>query len=203
MRVWMIAEAALYTRLKTENIVYVDPALAMEDFEDAYAWMRSQMALRLPHYEGHWRWWAWVHPPCGHIRPDLRARQPYHNGWPTGTACVRMGLDVPDTELLLSDFDMWHAALNNSPLVSSDEEWDAIEDLPEPERQSAKEAAWPRMFALDEPPDPFWDGTRTQRVVQACFEALRLPDVREVTVFRASHARLVNSSAVESCNLLS
>src|SRR5690242_12200595 len=153
MRVWMIAEATLYTRLSENQVLYVDPALTDEDFGDAYVWMRGQMALHNPHYGGHWPWWAWVRPPCGHARPDLRERQLYHNGWPTGTPCMRLELDVPDVEVLPSDFDMWHAVLNNSPLVSSDEEWDAIEALPEPERQAAKEAAWPRLFALDESPD--------------------------------------------------
>lgn len=189
MRVWMIAEATLYARLKAERLLYVDPALADEDFADAYAWMRRQMALRLPHYEGHWPWWAWARPPCGHARPDLRERQLYHNGWPMGTACMRLELDVPDTDVLLSDFDMWHAVLNISPLVSSDEEWDAIEALPEPEQRSVKEATWPRLFALDEPPNPFWDGTDRQRTVQACFETLRLADVRDVTMFRARPTR--------------
>jgi uncharacterized protein DUF3841 len=189
MRVWMIAEATLYARLSADRVLYADPALAMEGFEDAYAWMRSQMALRLPHYGGHWPWWAWVHPPCGHLRPDLRERQLYHNGWPEGTVCMRLELDVPDVELLLSDFDMWHAVLNISPLVSSDEEWDAIEGLPEPEQRSVKEATWPRLFALDEPQDPFWHGTDRQRTVQACFETLRLADVCHVTMFRTRPTR--------------
>lgn len=188
MRAWMIAEASLYTRLKQAQILFPDPALAMPEFEDAYAWMRGQMALRLPRYEGHWPWWAWVRPPCRHVRPDLRERQLYHNGWSTGTACVRLELEVPDADVLLSDFDMWHAVLNNSPLVSSDEEWDAIEALPETVRQSAREVTWPRMFAIDEPPDPFWNGSYA-RVVQACFETLRLVDVREVTQFRARPTR--------------
>lgn len=184
MRVWMIAEAALYHRLQQEHTLFVDPALAMPDFEDAYTWMRAQMTLHLPSYAGHWPWWAWARPPCGHARPDLRARHPYHNGWPAGTACVRLGLDVPDAEALLSDFDMWHAVLNNSPLVPSDEEWDAIEALPEPMRQSARAATWPGMFAVDGPLVPFWNGVDGFRVVQACFETLRLADVHEVTVFR-------------------
>jgi Domain of unknown function (DUF3841) len=189
VRVWMIAEATLYDRLKAERVLYVDPTLTDEDFGDAYAWMRGQMALHIPGYGGHWPWWAWVRPPCGCVRPDLRKRQLYHNGWPAGTACMRLELDVPDIELLLSDFDMWHAVLNNSPLVSSDEEWDTIEALPEPQQRSVKEATWPRLFALAEPPDPFWDGTDRQRTVQACFETLRLADVYAVTLFRTRPTR--------------
>ncbi len=54
MRVWMIAEATLYTRLSAEHILSVDPALADEDFADAYAWMCGQMVLRIPGYGGHW-----------------------------------------------------------------------------------------------------------------------------------------------------
>jgi Domain of unknown function (DUF3841) len=188
MRVWMITAAALYTQLEGERILYVDPALAEKYFEKAYAWMRGQMAVRLPHYEGHWPWWAWVRPPCGHARPDLRARQPYHNGWPMGTPCVRLGLDVPDDDLLVSNFDMWHAVLNDSPLVSSDEAWDAIDALPEADRRAAREATWLGIFAVDEPPDPYWHGSKPP-VIQACFEVLRLADVREVTLFRARPTR--------------
>ena len=183
MRVWMIAAASLYARLRQECMLHADPALADPDFAVAYAWMRAQMAQRLPHYAGHWPWWAWARPPAGRSRPDLRARWAYHNGWPAGTACVRLGLDVPDAEVLLSDFDMWHAVLNNSPLVASDEAWDAIQALPEDERQGAREATWPGIFAVNEPPNPYWHGSDAP-IIQACFEALRLADVREVTVFR-------------------
>ena len=76
MRVWMIAEASLYTQLRQERILFVDPALAMPEFEDAYTWMRGQMALRLPHYQGHWPWW---HGCARHVvmpRPDLRRAGP-------------------------------------------------------------------------------------------------------------------------------
>ncbi len=102
---------------------------------------------------------------------------------------MRLELDVPDGEVLLSDFDMWHAVLNNSPLVSSDEAWDAIESLPKAERQLVNGMTSPRMFALDEPLDPFWNGTDKQRTVQACFETLRLADVCDVTTFRARPTR--------------
>ena len=183
MRVWMIAAASLYARLRQECMLYADPALADPDFAVAYAWMRAQMAQSLPHYEGHWPWWAWARPPAGRSRPDLRARWAYHNGWPAGTACVRLGLDVPDAAVLLSDFDMWHAVLNNSPLVASDEAWDAIQALPADERQGAREATWPGIFAVNEPPNPYWHGSDAP-IIQACFEALRLADVREVTEFR-------------------
>lgn len=188
MRVCMIAAASLYTRLREDGDLFADPSLAMPGFEDAYTWMRGQMAQRLPNYQGHWPWWAWVHPPAGHVRPDLRTRWAYHNGWPAGTACIRLGLDIPDPDLLLSDFDKWHAVLNDGPLVSSDEEWDAFEALPEAERRATKEATWPGIFAVNEPPDPFWRGSDAP-IIQACFETLRLADVREVTMFRARPTR--------------
>ena len=189
MRVWMISAADLYTRLWQEGVLFADPARAISGFEDAYAWMRGQMAERLPDYQGHWPWWAWLHPPAGRSRPDLRARWAYHNGWSAGAECVRLGLDVPDTDLLLSDFDKWHAVLNDGPLVSSDEEWDAFEALPVAERQAAKEATWPGIFAVNEPPDPYWHGPDAP-IIQACFETLRLADVREVTLFRARPTRI-------------
>jgi hypothetical protein len=189
-RVWMIAEASLYQQLVRERELYVDPARCDPDFVGACAWLCTQMAARLPAYGGHLPWWAWAVPPAGRSRPDLRARQLYHAGWPAGTRCVRLELAVPEHEVLLSDFDEWHAALNMSPLVATEAEWDAIEALPEPERAAARRATWPRMFDLAAPADTMWHGRNGDagacvRIVQACFETLRLADVRAVTPFVA------------------
>jgi Domain of unknown function (DUF3841) len=189
-RLWMIAEASLYQQLAREQELYVDPARCAPNFAAAYAWMCEQMALRVPTYGGHLPWWAWAVPPAGRQRPDLRARQPYHAGWPTGTRCVRLELAVPAHEVLLSDFDEWHAVLNRSPLVATEAEWDAFEALPESEGAAARRATWPRLFDLAAPPDTMWHAPNGEtgayvRVVQACFETVRLADVRGVTPFVA------------------
>jgi Domain of unknown function (DUF3841) len=188
-RVWMIAEAGLYTQLAGEGQLFVDPRRCEPDVAAAYAWMRAQMAERLPNYGGHFPWWAWVAPPAGRRRPDLRARWAYHTGWPPGTPCVRLELELADEEVLVSDFDEWHAVLNHGPLVETDAEWDRITALPEPQQTVACQATWPRMFELaashDCPWWDFWHGADSTRIVQACFETLRLADVRAVTRFVA------------------
>jgi hypothetical protein len=186
----MITEASLYEQLAREQELYVDRARCDPDVAAAYGWMCEQMRTRLPAYGGHLPWWAWASPPAGRRRPDLRARQLYHAGWPAGTPCVRLELAVPAHEVLLSDFDEWHAVLNQSPLVATEAEWDAIEALPEPEGTAARRATWPRLFDLAAPPDTLWharngDVDTCVRVVQACFETLRLADVRVVTPFVA------------------
>jgi hypothetical protein len=94
-RLWMIAAASLYEQLVRVQALYVDPARCEPDFAAAYAWMCEQMSARLPAYGGHLPWWAWAVPPAGRRRPDLRARQVYHAGWPAGAKCVRLELEVP------------------------------------------------------------------------------------------------------------
>jgi hypothetical protein len=75
--------------------------------------------------------------------------------------------------------------LNRSPLVATEGEWDAIEALPEPERAAARRVTWPRMFDVAAPANAMWHGDAGGRIVQACFETLRLADVCAVTPFVA------------------
>lgn len=96
---------------------------------------------------------------------------------------MRLELELADDEVLLSDFDEWHAVLNNGPLVATDVEWGVIGALPEPHRTAARQATWARIFELAAPAEcpwwHWWHGNDSARIVQACFETLRLADVTD------------------------
>lgn len=183
MRLWMIAERAVWERLQRDGCLRVDPARTEHDFRLAYDWMRRQMALRIPGYRGGYPWWAWIQWDPARARPDLRARENHY--FAPGTPCVRLELELPDAEVLASDFDLWHCVLNNSYLGWSEAEDQWWNCLPAAERsREALERSWERIFALDHPQaDPAWLGTVRAERIQGVFEMLRARDVVRVTAF--------------------
>lgn len=58
--------------------------------------------------------WAWHLWEGSSNRPDMR-KSSYA---PRGTPIVRIKLDIPENEILLSDFDLWHYVLNHWYLAS-------------------------------------------------------------------------------------
>lgn len=128
----MIAQASLYERLQNEKEVFVAPAFTYLDFRSQYDWMRVQMAKRIPGYQGHYPWWAWQQYQPGKPKPDLRIRDLHC--FDRGTPAVRLELDVPDHEVLLSDFIMWNHVLNNGYMAYSETEYDAWDELPPDQR---------------------------------------------------------------------
>lgn len=186
MKLWMIASANLWQELKQEGQLFSDPAKShLKLFERAYEWMRCQMAKRLPGFQGHSPWWAWAQWKVEHPRPDLRARR-LHGGFAPGSLCVRMELELPEHEVLCSDFALWHVILNDGHISLNETEADAWDRLlPELQTREVLEASWERIFDLERRgADPKWMGS-TAKEVQAVFETLRLIDVRQVTYFRA------------------
>lgn len=186
MRVWTIQPVEVLERVEAEQVLYADPTYILEEFRHAYDWMHVQMERRIPGYQGHYPWWGWHSP-----RPDLRRS----GHLPRGSRGVRLELELDPHEVLLSDFDAWHAVLNQGYLALSEEEDEAwyrqfeaavperwAWPLPEPWR-SAILFSWERIFDLKVlAASEYWRG---EHYIQATFEALRLADVRKCTPFVA------------------
>lgn len=185
MRLWMIASADLWEALQRDKELFCDAERIYRDFQEAYDWMRRQMAKRLPVYQGQYPWWAWAQWEAARPQPDLRARR-MHNGFEPGSWCVRLELDVPEAEVLLSDFGLWHVVLNNGYCGLNEAETDAwYQLLPEQQNREVQETSWEQVFDLEHADDdPEWTGGKATSI-QAVFEVLRLADVRRVTHFRA------------------
>jgi hypothetical protein len=192
LRVWAIQPIEVWEAINEQGSLLVDPArLALSSEENseiarAYDWMRVQMARRISGYSGNYPWWAYEH------FLDLRFyrwRQPRH-----GARYVRLGLDIPRAELLLSGYGSWHCVMNNMylPPVGTEEEtdaalaeWDARVEASAASHdirllnrlQVDLENSWERTFDV---------GVRREtETIQACFERLRLSDVVCVTPFVA------------------
>lgn len=102
--------------------------------------------------------------------PDLRARAHI----PSGTKGVRIELDVPDDLVLLSDFETWHAVLNNHVLSYSEKEHDQTHSREQIEK------SWERVFEFGKG-DPDWNGTGSS--VQATIPKIDKDWIRKVKHF--------------------
>jgi hypothetical protein len=178
VRLWTLAEAAVWERLRAAGSLRVDPALiSYPEWLPQYDWLRGQMARRLADYSGGYPWWAWAWP-----KPDLRETR--HHWGRRGDSLVRLALAVPVADVLCFDFATWSFPLNDHPAWLSEAEAAAWDALPERARtRAAKEATWDRLLDPDATFDPAWVGQL--ETVQAVFETLRLADVTGVTPFRS------------------
>ena len=209
MILWTIQDEAVWQKLQ-ETGVYTTPSSLIEFPPDedpminhmhyAYKWMAEQMRKRIgPPPEGVefpvWGWYKQYKRPDG--MPDMR--QPGH--YLPGKPCVRLKLDVPDWEVLLSDFDDWHFALNYSYLDRNREDSDAFDtwyeslgvtynEIRDWNNQSEAlrvvrerlEKSWERMIGVH-PQDESWGFPWAKRSIQATFWELRRDEVLSVEHF--------------------
>ncbi len=132
-RYWTIQSKEAWEAAQEIGFLHGHPEHAM--FIEPYHWMMSQMGQRLPGYDGSYPVWVWTE------KPDML--QLYHY---TGRAgCVCLTLELKHDEVLLSDFDEWHAVLNDTFNARTQREW---------QRYCAgrsvvtKEESWQRIFEL-------------------------------------------------------
>lgn len=125
------------------------------------------------------------------IRPDLRSSGHFRKG----TRGVRIEFEIPDDQVLLSDFESWHYVLNYWYLARSEAEDKAFDryialkgfdyfitrPLPEPYHNQLV-ATWLRIFDLDWA-DDYVASPREQKSIQAVFWELRLDHVKNVDFF--------------------
>ena len=154
----------------------------------AYDWMVKQMEERVgPRPKGViYPVWAWHTQEGKHQAPDLRKGY----NW-TYSKSVWLEVEIPDSEVLLSEYNDWHNVLNDGFNDNSmnEAEWEAqhewFDSLPREEREKAKLKSWERIFDVTpfEAPDGW---RRNGRFVQATFWVLRLENVKKVR-FPAVH----------------
>lgn len=129
--------------------------------------------------------WALYQQDGKHRKPDLRRER-----WEFGCdgerfACIE--IEIPDRDVLLSDFDAWCIILSDF-LISDTEQEDRCleaqyEALSPSEKRRMKEKNWERVFNLS-PLNNGW--ARRGYEIQANFWELRLEQVRDVRFFRAA-----------------
>ena len=201
MRLWSVQPEKVYQTVMESGVYRCDPyqsdMLKPMDYEekdgielnrqfgDAYDWLVRQMEKRIgPRPEGViypvWAWYLFG----GENKLDLRRER-----WSTGNpgerfACIR--LEVPDEEVLLSDFGKWHYVLNRWPISDSEEEADRLdaylENMSDGDKEMFFSKNWEKIFDTE----LFQNEWTSQGFdVQATFWELKREYVQGVRYFTA------------------
>ena len=188
MKLWTIQPKNVLDILETDGIFRCDIAKSSfcnEYIRPAYDWLVEQMSREIPIPEGvRYPIWAWYKRDGKRYKPDLR-----NTGYGAhGDEMVCLEVDIPDNEVLLSDFDAWHFVLNRMYLDDSmsEEEWERtkayFDSLPHDRREQVMRESWSRIFDIS----PFKNDWRTRGCyVQATFWELCKEQIRRVQHFRA------------------
>lgn len=175
---WTIKKMSAWEDLQKTRILQRTSASPSNDYPEPYAWMMEQMNLRIPGYTGSFPIWAWYSP-----KPDLR-----YWAWadPVGEQGVRIEFQVPKSDILLSNFDAWHAVLGNHYLSLTKEEEDKHEDCTEAETRKS----WKRIFNLELIASSLYWCPQGIQDIQAVVEKITLDQVVRVTPFKGRGTKI-------------
>jgi len=177
MKLSMVVERERWALLQADGFLLPDPDKIMEEtFRPSYEWMAARMLERLPEPQGPaWPLWAWAWYDGFDVSPPHERNDQF----------VVLEIEKPAEEVLLSEFNSWHCALNNwylpdervedggeaeAEAFSSEVEALGLSDwrpsFPD-DIQSRIETSWSRSFDIRE----------TDDIVQAVFFSLSLSEV--------------------------
>ena len=199
MHLWSIQEEAVWQEIQKTGIYRCDPyksdllqpmdkALIGKklepQFEAAYEWLAEQMEQRIGKRPEGVRFpvWAW-YQYGGKRKSDLR-KERWTNG-EGGQRFVCLELEVPDGQVLLSDFGEWHAVLGGiCPIADNKEEWDRLnaflDNADDATAKSFLHENWKRIFDVE----PFKNEWTTRgEDVQATFWELKWEYVKKARPF--------------------
>ena len=188
MILWTSQEEAVYNELLKTGVYRCDLNLSpMKDCRKQYDWLVRQMKQRIgpPPEQVTYPVWALYQQVGKHRKPDLRRER-----WAVGCngerfACLE--IEIPDRDVLLSDFDAWCMLLSDFLISDTEQEGCCLEAqyeaLSPSEKRRMKDKNWERVFNLS-PLNNGW--SRRGYYIQANFWELRLEQVRDVRFFRAA-----------------
>ena len=187
MILWTIQPGEVWDLIQQTGVYRCNPVLSSmpePEFAEKYQWLINQMIRRIgPPPEGvSYPVWAWHTQNGKRKKPDLRSER-WGNG-PGGENYVCIELEVPDDQVLLSDFNDWSLILCNGLLADSEAEADRLDAYYEtlaPDAQiSFRDRNWEKAFDTA----PFNNGwTIRGECIQATFWELRKEMIRDVRFF--------------------
>lgn len=187
MILWTIQPEAVFNLIQQKGVYRCDLTKSgMEDYaEPQYNWLVAQMKKRIsPPPEGvSYPVWAYYRWSRTKMKPDLRAIR-----WFWGlknNKFVRLEIEIPDDEVLLSDFDGWAGIILNNGLLSNTEEEDKelngiYASLSENMQKEFRAKNWERVFDIS-----YFENDWISRgeTIQATFWELKKEQVRSYTSF--------------------
>ncbi len=197
MILWTIQSEEVYRIIEETGVYHCDFSKSMfYDLEKQYRWIFDQMKKKLgdPPEGVTFPVWAWYMWEDSRKKPDLR-RERWGNGF-KGERFACIEIDIPENNVVLSDFDEWSIILLNG-LISDDEEENkrlesVYESLSEKQKWDMQSKNWERVFDLT-PLNNDW--TTRGSSIQATFWELRKEQINDVRFFEAATRR------VDPCDL--
>ena len=187
MILWTIKPAVVYEQIIESGVYRCNPALVeSKDYVKSYLWLVRQMEKRIgPAPKGvTLPVWAWYKIDGQRIKPDLRCERGSCGQDNEDYICLE--IEIPDQDVVLSDFDGWCAVLNNW-LISYSREEDEMQKavykgLSDVEKEEYKDQNWQCIFDIS-PMENDW--FIRGYWIQATFWELKREQIRKTTYFRA------------------
>ena len=192
MRLWTIQGIEIYEQLQRDGVAYcTKPAWSDDEkFMKAYSWMVDEMRQRIgepPIKEIKFPMWAWYQYNSAKSKKPPRSWLDIQEG-----VSAYMEIEIPDNEVLLSDFMNWHNVLNQYTLTNwkrIDKKTELLEkevgkslsfdDYPV-EIQKEIEKSWEAIFDLDRRDKEVGRTHKRNRSIQATFWMLKPENVISV-----------------------
>ena len=181
-QLWTVQKEGAWEQAQQTKTLKADGRRVPSYFRPPYKWLIGQMCQRVTSYQGGYPVWAYPEQ-----KPDLRQRQ-----FSPGERGVRVGFIARVEDVLISDFDAWHAVLGGHYLSIDEKDdemfnaereffsvWrDAVDD---PKHARKIVESWERIFELELLRSaPEWHGPGE---LQATLGCVALEQVTDVTPF--------------------
>lgn len=187
MRLWTIQPISVLNIINETGEYFVNEDYISEYFKPAYQWMRTKMKEKIGEPKNKkifFPVWAWHTTLFNHKKPDLRKN--VYGKKDEWYVCIE--IEIPDEEVVLSDFESWHFVLNNSYLIaecydeeSYDKEYRRIESLNKEERNNAIRKSWDEIFNIK----PFCNDFMCRgRYIQATFWGIKKEQVKKIWFYK-------------------
>lgn len=187
MKLWTVQPVKVYESILENGYFICDEKYIGEYWKERYNWLVEKMKEKIgtPPKKIKYPIWAWYKYNGKNHKPDLRVSALGNRG--DKMVCIE--LDIPDNEVVLSDFDAWHSVLNDwyynvncisEEIWDNDHEW--LDSLTPEEKQKAIEKSWNDIFDISEYES---DWCRRGKWVQATFWVLKKEYIKKVQYFTA------------------
>jgi len=188
MILWSLQPRSVLDLIQRTGRYVCDPEkMSMPEFTKQYDWLAEEMSEQIgpPPPGVQYPVWAWYIQNGQRKKPDLRKERWCNGPGNEEYACIE--LDVPDAQVVLSDFDAWHIVLGDW-LISNSEEEDNQQEiyydlLSDDQKADYKRKNWKRVFDVA----PFHNEWTTRgKWVQATFWELKSEYIQHVQLFRTA-----------------
>lgn len=188
MTLWTIQPEDVYFSILKMGQYICDPQqIGMPEFTEMYDWLAARMRERIgePPNGVIYPVWAWHTQRSRRQKPDLRLERWTYGC--EGEKFVCLEIEVPDEQVLLSDFDLWSIILLDDLITETEEEdneFDKIYKSLIPDKKlEMKYENWKRVFDVT----PFKNAwMRRGSWIQATFWVIRKDMIKKVRHFTAA-----------------